>query len=269
MKSKEFKIFGYFALVLFMMTTGVFLIFKMGYTPQPVGIMKPSSFKNPEEIGAAVYRRFYVPIDQKKIVVIGIPPQPDFHRDIVRGFLEAANLEKRPFEVMLVEAEMPVINMTGIPPLEIKPLLTNTKTQAEFIDAIAAAESSGKRTLVYMPSVYSSHLLEGNAVTRFEHLTGKKLFTITTGPLALANDQEYVVDPPCLGTEMDKNNLSPLGCAVLQSGRKNYRKKHEQTQWVAMMNDQKQEDYLLMVSTPGQDQAERPKPTPPVKANSL
>ena len=269
MKSKEFKIFGYIALVLFMMTAGIFLIFKVGYTPQPVGIMKPSSFKNPEEIGAAVYRRVYVPIDQKKIVMVGIPPQPDYHRDIVRGFLEAASIEKRPFELMLVEAEMPVLNLTGIPPIEIKPLLTNTQTQAELIEALASAEASGKRTLVYVPSVYSSHLLAGNAVTRYESLTGKKMFTITTAPLAMANDQEYLVDPPCLGSEVDKNNLSPLGCAILLSGRKTYRKKHPQIQWVAMMNDQKQEDYLLMVSTPGQDRAEAPRATPPAKAGSL
>jgi hypothetical protein len=269
MKSKEFKIFGYVMLVLFMMTTGIFLIFKMGYTPQPVGIMKVSSFKNPEEIGAAVYRRFYVPIDQKKIVVIGIPAQPEFHRNIVRGFLEAAAIEKRPFEVLITEAEMPVINLTGIPPLELKPLLTNTKTQSEFIDALNEVSATGKRTLVYVPSVYSSHLLEGNVVTRYEHLTGKQLFTITTGPLALGHDQEYLVDPPCLGSEMDKNNLSPLGCAIMLSSRKTYRKKHKQDQWMALMNDQKQEDYLLMVSTPGQDQAEKPQPTPPVKATSF
>jgi hypothetical protein len=267
-KSKEFKIFGYVMIVLFMMTTGIFLIFKVGYTPQPVGIMKVSSFKNPEEIGAVVYRRFYVPIDQKKIVVIGIPAQPPFHRDIVRGFLEAAFIEKRPFEVLITEAEMPVINLTDLPPLEVKPLLMNTETQAEFIEAMEAAEASGKRTLVYMPSVYSTHLLEGNAINRYERTTGKQLFTITTGPLALGHDQEYVIDPPCLGSEVDKNNLSPLGCAFMLSSRKTYRKKHPQDQWVALMNDQKQEDYLLMVSTPGQDRADKPAPTPPAQAPS-
>lgn len=269
MKSNQFKIFGYVMLVLFMMTTGIFLIFKVGYTPQPVGIMKVSSFKNPEEIGAVVYRRFYVPIDQKKIVVMGIPPQPSFHREIVRGFLETAFIEKRPFEVLITEAEMPVINLTGLPPLEVKPLLMNTETQSEFIDAMSAAEASGKRTLVYMPSVYSTHLLAGNAINRYEHTTGKQLFTITTGPLAMSYEQEYVVDPPCLGSEVDKNNLSPLGCAFLLSGRKTYRKKHPQNEWVALMNDQKQEDYLLMVSTPNQDKAEKPQPTPPAKAPSL
>ena len=257
---------AYVVAVLLLMTIGIFMILRLGYTPQPVGIMKPSSFDTPENIGAAVYRRFYVPIEEQKIVVFGIPPQPSFHRDIIRGFLEAANEEKRPFDLIITEAEMPVLNLQGLPGPEIKPLKTNTETQAELIEAIEAARAGGRRTLVYVPSVYSSHLLPNNVVNRFEATTKQNLFSITSAPLALRQDQEYVVEPVCVGSEMDGQGLAPLGCAIMRAGRSVYRKKLAQEKWVSMMNDQKREDYLLMVSTPGQDKANPPAPTPPAKA---
>lgn len=263
-----FKKVAYVVAVLAIMTIGIFLILRLGYERQPIGIMKPSSFDTAENIGAAVYRRFYVPIEEQKIVVFGIPPQPAFHRDIIRGFLEAASEEKRPFDLIITEAEMPILNLQGLPDPEIKPMRINTESQAEFIEALDAARAAGRRTLVYMPSVYSSHLLSGNVINRFETNTKQTLFTITSAPLALRQDQEYVVEPVCVGSEVDGQGLAPLGCAIMRAGRSVYRKKLAQEKWVAMMNDQAREDYLLLVSTPGQDKANRPAATPPAKAPS-
>lgn len=260
------KLFAYIFGVLFIMTVGIFFILRMGYTPQPVGIMKPSHFERPEEIGAAVYRRFYVPIEEKKLVVFGIPAQPEFHRSILRGFLETAAAEKRPFDLMITEADMPVLDLSGIPPLEIRPMRTNTDMQGELVDALNEAKAAGKRTLLYVPNVFSTHLLGGNMINRLEALTSQQLFSITSAPLALRQNQEYIVDPVCIGSQVDGQGLAPLGCAIMLSSRAVYRKKITQDKWVAMMNDQKREDYLLMVSTAGQDKANPPAATPPAKA---
>ncbi len=259
----------YIGMLLAIVTAGIFLIFKLGYEPQPVGIMKPSYFDKPDQIGATVYRRFYVPIEQKKIVLFGIPPQPTWHQEILKGFMEAAAAEKRPFEIMIAESQMPPIDLTNLPPLDVRLIAINTETQAEFADQLRLARESGKRTLVYMPSVFSSHLLPGNAVNRYEAQTGENLFAITTGPLALRHDQEYVVEPVCIGSQLDGRGLAPLGCATMLWGRKFYRKKLPQDRWVAAMNSPKPEDYLLLVSYPGQDKATPPAATPPAKPPSL
>jgi hypothetical protein len=106
-------------------------------------------------------------------------------------------------------------------------------------------------------------------VLRLEKTLGHPLFSISTGPLSLANDQEYLVDPPCVGSERDNEGVSDLGCATLSAGRPFYKemmkanhsdkenaktKPDNQKRWVAIMNQPTQsEDYLLMISYPGQD----------------
>lgn len=244
----------YFAALFAIMTAGIFVILKYGVKPQPEGIMKPSFFAQPEEIGAVVYRRFYVPIEQHKLVVFGIPPQPIWHQEILRGFIKAAALEHRPFEVLIEEEDMPALNQADLPVMETVRVRTNTSTQAEFAELLAKYKAQGKRILVHTASVFSSHYLKGNAILRYEQMSGENLFSITSAPLALQPNQEHLVDPPCVGGERDEMGTSDLGCAILQAGRRFYRKKLPQDQYVAIMNHKGPAmDYLLMVSAPGQD----------------
>jgi hypothetical protein len=238
--------------LLLMMTVGVAAILKLGYKPVPIGIMKPSFFATAEEIGIVVFRRFYSPIIEKKLVFIGVPPQPDWNLEIVHGMLRAASAEKVPFEVVIAEAQMPGLDFTGLPPVELVTIHTNSDTLAELVDQIQRVTKEGKRTLVYLPSVFSTHLLANNVVNRLEAITGQNYMTITTTPLALKADQEFLVDPPCVGDERDANGTASLGCVVLQSGRMTYRKKLPQDRFVAMMNSPQREDYLLMISFPNQ-----------------
>jgi hypothetical protein len=250
--------FLYAGMITAVVGIGLFLVLKFGYEPAPVRIMKPSYFSNPSEIGAVVYRRFYSPIEEQKLVVLGIPPQPAWHRDIVRGFLDAAAGEKRPFELVIAETQMPDLDLGGLPPTELIQLPMNTQTQAELIDAIREARAAGKKTLVYTASVYSTHLLPGNPILRYEQATGERLFSITTGPLALQAVQEFMVTPTCVGSERDGTGIAPLGCTILQAGRFYYRKLIPQDRFVAVMNSPKPDkyydnDYLLLVSYPDQD----------------
>jgi len=255
MKKLHFAL--YVALIVAMMTAGIFLILKFGVKPQPVGIMKPSFFSKPEEIGAVVYRRFYVDIDTKKLVVFGVPPQPDWNLAVVRGFLREAQALQRPFDVLITESAMPPLDLTGLPsPLETISIEMNSPTQSDLIDQLKAYHAAGKRVLLYTASVFSTHLLQGNPINRLEKMTGESYFAITSAPLSLHPDQEFLVDPPCLGSERDTQGTSDLGCAVLMAGRRFYRKHIDQSRFVAIMQKQGAvEDYLLMISSPGQDKS--------------
>lgn len=247
----------YVAGVLAIMTAGVFLLLRFAYEPTPTQVMSPSFFSQPEDIGVAVFRRFYAPIAEKKLVVVGVPPQPDWQRQIIRGFLRGAAAENIPFDVILAEEAMPPLDLAGLPAITIQSVQMNTKTQAEFIDRLNAIRQSGKRILIYTASVFSSHLLPANPIHRFEKITGEHLFSITTGPLALANGQEHLVDPPCLGSERDVSGTAALGCAFLKSGRGYYRKHIESDRFVAIMNSPFPDDYILLVAAPGQSRAEK------------
>jgi hypothetical protein len=239
--------------VLGIMTAGIFATLRFGYEPAPVPIMSVSTFANPEEIGVTVFRRFFSPVTQYKIVVFGLPTQPEWHRQILRGFLQAAADYKIPFDVLIAEADMPQLDISGLPPIEVQAIATNTPTQAEFVDKIQALKKAGKRVLVYLPSVYSSHLLARNPIDRYEKSTGEHLFSITSEPLSLNSAQEKLVDPPCMGSERDSSGTALLGCAVMKASRGIYRKNLKPVDlYVAIMNSPKPEDYLLMTAAPGQ-----------------
>ena len=215
-----------------------------------------------------MYRHFYAPIEQEKLVVFGVPPQPSWQREIVRGFLQAAAAQGRPFDVVLEESEMPELDLTGISVAQIVKIQSNTETQASLIDALQAAKASGKRVLLYTAGVFSSHLLKQNPLNRAEAaMGGKKFFSITSTPLAINPSEEFLVDPPCVGNERDEQGTAALGCEILRAGREQYRKNAKaakgyleknkvdlyRTHFTSIMQQNKiDNDYLLMTAYPNQ-----------------
>lgn len=257
----------YIPAMMLVLTAGMLFVLKFGVTPVPPVVMTPSFFDQPQEIGAVVFRRFYESIREGKTVVFGTPMQPAFHREILQGFLQAAESDGLHFDTVIAEQQMPDIVVPVGTKLE--RVATNSDLQAELIDAVTKSEAAGKHALIYMPSVFSTHVLKGNPIWRLEKTLGRPLLSITTAPLSLANDQEYIVDPSCVGAERDNTGTSDLGCAILSAGRPFYKelikadhdekenakaKPNNQRRYVAIMNQPSPgEDYLLMVSSPGQD----------------
>jgi hypothetical protein len=246
----------YIPALLLLVTFGMFSIWKFGYEPAPTRTMDPSYFDSPEAIGTSMYLYFYPAIETKHIIAIGVTPQPDWNRAIVRGFLLEAVKREKPFEMIIAEEQMPVLDVSGLPQMELTQVSVAAEDQTPVVNAVKRAIESKKRTLLYLPSVFSTHVLKDNAIHRLETALGTNLLALTVGPLALKENQEYLVQPPCVGAERDSNGTSALGCEYLKAGRQLYRKKLEQKRWVAIMNEPKPaqyaEDYLLMISEPNQ-----------------
>lgn len=241
----------YLPAMVLVLTIGMFVVLKFGYEKTPPVVIKPSNIGSPAETGEVVFKRFYMPIREAKLTAFGIPPQPTWHRQILEGFLRTAKREGTPFEVIIAEEQMPEFDLKELEGVELVKVPTNTTTQAELMDALQKYQ--GKRILLYLPSIFSTHILSASPIHRLEKALGYKILSFTTGPLALAADQEYLVDPPCLGAERDAGGTSDLGCAILKAGRGYYRKKVSQETWAIIMNQPTPaEDYLLMVSRPGQ-----------------
>lgn len=246
----------YLPAMVLILTVGMLFVLKFGYTKTPPVVIKPSNFESPTAMGEIVFRRFYSQIKDAKLIAFGIPPQPAWHKDILTGFLKSAKKEGIPFEVLIAENQMPELDMTGLEDVQVVRLPTNSQTQSELVDTIN--QSAGKMILLYLPSVFSTHVLSASPIFRLEAALGHKVMSFTTSPVAFSQDQEYLIDPPCLGTERDSNGTSQLGCAILHAARGFYRKKPSQDTWAAMMNQPSpHDDYLLMVSSPGQDKNNR------------
>lgn len=250
----------YIPAMLLVMTLGVFSILRFGYTPAPVGIMKPSYFDQPEEIGVVTFRRFFSPLQEKGRLAFGIPPQPAWYGRVIVGFLKVAAAEKHPFDYVVQEVEMPDLDLSEVPGISVVKVRTNTEPPTDLVDLLQKLQADGKRVLIYMPSVFSAHVLPRSPLHRVEKHLGANLFSISVGPLALHQSQEYLVNPPCVGPERDAMGTADLGCVILRAGRMHYRKKVPQDRWVAIMNSPKPEDYVLMVSEPGQDKWDNQSP---------
>lgn len=250
-------------------TLGVALTIKYGYRPAPARIMKPSFFEKPEQIGTVAMKRFYAQLASEHVVVLGLPTNRDWSADVAKGFVQASFENQRPPVKIFVETKMPdnfkaavASQSQGVPVQEIE---TNTQTLTALGDAVTEALSTKQRIIVVVPSLYSSHLLEGNPISRLENLidlpgrkegTAAGLFSITVGPLALEAAQEQEIDPICMGSERDGSGTAALGCAILMAGRPFYRKRvldsepDARSRYVAIMQSPRPKDFLLLVRTP-------------------
>ncbi|MES2855096.1 MAG: hypothetical protein V4692_04495, partial [Bdellovibrionota bacterium] len=117
--------------------------------------------------------------------------------------------------MIVAEDQMPDLDLSAFPGIELVKVVTAGDVQTPVIEVLKRVEAEGKRVLVYLPSVFSAHVLKGNTINRIEAELGSPLFAITIGPLALRYDQEFLVDPACVGSERDMNGTSALGCAYL------------------------------------------------------
>lgn len=244
----------YFVSVASLLAAGVFVVLKFGLKPQPMSLIKPSSFSNPHEIGTALYRQIQNELDNRNEVFFGVPPLSEPHREILKGFMMAAAAENRHFETIIAEEQMPALALEGIPPVNVITLPTNTKTQANLIGELGRLRHEKKRTLIYTASVFSTKLLERNPIRRLEKTTGEELLAITSVPLALEPKQEFIVDPPCVGEERDMMGTSDLGCAILLASRRLYGHKFESNQYVSTLQQNGSNlDFLLLTYLPKQE----------------
>lgn len=240
--------------VIGVLAAGLFVVLKFGVHEAPVTIMEPAHYSRPEEIGRALHEGIGESVADQRVVAFGVPPQPEWHQRILRGFLRAAEEKGVPFDLLVIEEQMPRIDLSEFTKMEKITLSMNSPTQAELIETLDRARTANQRVLIATVSLFSTHILRGNPINRYEKSTGTSVFSITTGPLSLRPDQEHLVDPPCVGSARDAKGTAELGCAMLAASRSLYRKQLASDQYIAMSRKHgPRPDHLLLVSFPGQD----------------
>jgi hypothetical protein len=235
---------------------GTFAVLRYGVQPRSLEIITPSSFARPAEIGAVMFRRLYEPLISTQLVVIGIPPVPESHKDFINGFLDAAKAEKHPYDIVFKEPQWNDPQLIG--DAKIVGFDFNLEDVDALVKQVRDAMAGGKRVLIYTVSIYSTHLIPGNAMQRFETAWGSPIGSITTGPLATRYEEEGLIDPVCVGAMRDREGLYPFGCAMLRESRNAFatiRKKHfkHDVNYLAISSQQGSTDYLVQFNGPGGD----------------
>ncbi|HRK07908.1 MAG TPA: hypothetical protein PLZ57_09095 [Pseudobdellovibrionaceae bacterium] len=210
-------------------TAGVLLLLKYGYTPAPQRIMKPSHFASVEDLGRTVMKRFYGDLALENTIVLGVQVQEPQSLDFLRGYLSAAKDEGKAFTHALVEVELPADYARTLTEfgLETQSLRTNTVEQTDFASAVKAVRTASgfQRLLIVLPNLYASHVIQNSPMHRLEKVLGesKSMFTILLSTLATAPDQERQMEFACVGSERDTQGTAALGCSLMMSSRSIYR----------------------------------------------
>lgn len=244
-------------------TAIVFLLLKYSVAPSPIKIMSPSTFERPDQSGAVVYKRFYDPLSRASFAVFGAPPRPEFHARIAEGFLAAAASVGKPYQAVLAEPALePLREVHGA---SIEAFNINEPDLTAAAAKLKDLASQGKRVFIYTASTFSSHVLKENAIHRLEQALGQPLFALTSGTLVVRATHERLIDPPCVGIARDSHGTAGLGCLMLTTSRRFYRKKLPLDKWVSLMEQEAGGDFLLLTSSPEMAQrAERTGPQAPV-----
>ncbi len=219
----------YVLLPLLVITLMVWFIAKWGLNPRAVGVMKPSFFDQPEELGAVLYRRFFVELESSPVVVWGTQSQSPEHLAVVAGFL--AQGADQPRQVIIDEE----LAWSGGPQFDGAQVLDFQSQYDELKKVIEATIPEGQPVLLVTRYAYSAQKVGMNTLAKdLREELGVPLFTITHLPMATNADQEGELFPQC--TVMNDKGLSELGCLALAKSRSIYRKapKFPSGQWVAV-----------------------------------
>lgn len=238
----------YFSAVITLLFVVAFAIFKFGLKPRTISIMKPSYFSNPEEIGTVIFRRFYVELGKEKLVVFGVPAKASYQHHILEGLIKVAAHDGHPFDILVTDPRL--LQPTSFPGLNIIPLSLNGEDLKDVVKLLQSSMAQQKHILVYTYSTMSSHLVRSNVIHKLERNLKQSIFSITSAPMSLAYDQEYALEPPCVGASRDDTGTADLGCKILQTSRMFYHRHFDPTRYIASIDQHGRTDYLLLSTGP-------------------
>lgn len=195
----------------------ILLLFKKGYQPPVKKIMSPSEFSRPEDIGAALARRFWVDLREKQVVVLATSKALQTGMQIWGGFVSASKGRGIEFKHEFTEP----IDWTAVK---------------------AAVADGGGKVLLHMSS--SDTLAE---VVKSQ-VEGALL--LMQAPFVVRSEDEQMLGD-CVETENFKMRESVhLSCNSLEVSRRYYRKKLSKNKLIAVVENPSGIKQVLYVHEP-------------------
>ncbi len=213
----------------------------------PIEVIEPAQFSDQKELGASAFEKLGERIRTHKLLILGIPPQPDLYQDIVIGFLEKLSASDDKV-IILKEPRWPALPKTL--KVETYDFIFNDDDLTVEAETVQRALDSGHTVVIYSVNVYSTHLIGDNPISRFEKALKRGVTSVTVGQLTIRHNGEYKNDPACVGSMRDLQGLYQLGCAQLANSRHHYKKLLPLDQITGLLVEQAEGDYLLQVYLP-------------------
>lgn len=190
---------------------GIFYVVVNGYKPDVVKVLNFSQFRQPQPIGAALFRRFWTEMQTAKIVVLGEDPFVKNGPLIWDGFVEAAAAKGITFDQIL--------------------------TRPNLAD-VAGAAASAKRVLVRIESTDA-------AIAEIGKLGWKDALVLHQSRLVPQATDEIEKLHIC-----DSEKDIKLECQIQMISRQTRRKKYDNRLFGAVMEQTFPSQYVLFVYEP-------------------
>ncbi len=194
-----------------LLTGGIFYVVKNGYKPESVKILDFSQFRQPQPMGAVLFRRFWSEMQTAKIIVLGEDPHLRSGALIWDGFIEAAAAQGITFDQILSRPDLA---------------------------GVAKLAETAKRVLVRADST-------DVAVAQIAELAWKDALVLHQSQLVPQATDEIAKLHVC-----DSEKDTKLECQIQKISRQTRRKKYDTRLFAGVMEQTYPSQYVLFVSEP-------------------
>lgn len=230
--------------VIIVIAGGIFIARSISVSPETQTLIPFSQVATPEDMGQKVFTGLQAEIKQAPVLLLGVTPNSIEDLELWRGFLEAAESAGVKYEIIIVEPKLPYV--------ELFQTAAHFDIKAEmgrFAEGLVAAKEKGLRTVVIVPSIYSSQLLKSNPADRLQKEFSISFLSLSVVKFPLTKEQEASFDPKCVrGDGVDPEGTSPLGCLIINLARPTYRQKMEANKLSTQLERVSKNDYLILLN---------------------
>jgi hypothetical protein len=207
----------------------IYLVITKGYHPPPKKIMTPSEFASGEAIGESLALRFWQEMREEQVTLLGLSPDLSIGEYVWEQYLRTTLERGVTFDRYFVEGEDFFVNGPKLEPLD--------------WEEVRKAVASKQRVFVYYAQVSRT------PAEVIEEFKGGVIFF--QGAFFVRKSSEEKMPQQCDQSKNVEMRESPmLGCNVLETSRRYYRKNLDHKKLWAMVEKPKGIKHVLYVHEP-------------------
>jgi len=231
----------YYSISALVVVGGISVSIYFGIQPKTVPMIKLSYFSEPEKIADSILAISGLKIMDAPVLLLGVHPQSEIDMRIWKNFLDKNIHPGLKYDVVVIDPNLPYKNLISANfEMDLK------DDRPRFLEGLQAAKDKNLRTVIIVPTIYSSQLIKQNPVDLLKSEGKIKPVSMSLVPFKLSVDDKQSSPYPCL-VERDVEGTGPLGCAI-QIKESTLRVRRDKAHgWAGMMDLVGENDYLVFV----------------------
>lgn len=221
---------------------GLYISTQLQLQPPSTPIMPFSEFSQPEEWGQAVAKKLRPQLDETHLVFLGVTPNQVEDMEFWKGFLAELSATGLKYDLIIAEPFLAHVDL-----LQPNVKMDLKMESSRFVEGVKEALGQNLRTIVVVPTIYSSQLLIGNPASRLNAEHQLDFISLSLSKFPLTAEQDAVFEPLCVGEKgLDNAGTGKLGCSIRQLARRLLRKKLSPEKYSGLVEQVGDKDYLIL-----------------------